>query len=78
MKKQRPHPLYEGTPGTVWAMDTSHGCWAYVLRVGERKPAVGNFPCVMLACSNIGGSTTKPGTIINVALGSARAWKRIL
>jgi hypothetical protein len=78
VKKQKPHPLYEGSPGQVWAMDTPHGCWAVVLCVGERRQAVGNFPCVMLACSRIGWSSAKPGSTLNVALGGARAWKRVL
>jgi len=80
MKKIRPHPLYEGSPGQVWMMGTRYGCWAIVLCVGERRAKEGNFPCVMLGCSELGwaNASERPGTVVNLALGSARAWRRFL
>lgn len=76
--KKRAYP--QDTLGSIWAMDTAHGCWAVVLCVGDRRAAVGNYPCLMLACSTLGWSSPKsrPGSIINVALGGALAWKRVV
>ncbi len=61
-------------------MDQGNGCWAVVLCVGERRAGVGNFPCIMLSCSELGWSNAcdRPGTIVNIALGSAKAWKRLM
>jgi hypothetical protein len=79
-KRPKPHPLYEGSLGQVWWMDQGNGFWAVVLCVGERRAGIGNFPCVMLACSELGWSNARdrPGTIVNISLGSAKAWKRLM
>lgn len=79
-RRPKPHPLFRGSPGQIWAMDQENECWAVVLCVGEIREGIGNFPCLMLACSELGWSNAcdRPGTIINVALGSARAWKRVV
>jgi hypothetical protein len=77
-RRPKPHPLHQGAPGQVWWMDQGNGCWAVVLCVGERYKGTNSCPCVMLACSELGWSNADSGTIVNVALGSARAWKRLM
>ena len=62
-------------PGSVWIFGQDSNMWACVVVVGDLNRSNGNYPCIMLACSDLW--LTRPGQKMHAAVTTAKSWEKV-